>query len=153
MDAARHDEAPSESPDDEFFDSSVTSDGSSEDEEASAGDCSPPETYYLMGIVGGQRRKRSANKIRIIENMMRVHKTSFGDESPNLTAREVHSTPQVLSPLHRSSRQFGSFDALAVQDLMLIDPRTLTDSRQNLDSSPQRCRRPTRPSQVTLFPM
>ena len=47
MDAPRHDEAPSESPDDEFFDSSVTSDGSSEDEAANAGGCSPPETYYL----------------------------------------------------------------------------------------------------------
>jgi hypothetical protein len=120
MDAPRQHEAPSESPEDKF-DPSLTSDESSEGEdEANAGDCLSPETYYLMGIVGGHMRKRIAHKLSIIEDMMRVHNTSFGDESPYLTARVVHSTPRKprlhrikqycrsCSPLHRNSRPFGS---------------------------------------------
>ena len=129
MDAPRHDEAPSESPDDEFCDSIMTSDESSEDE-ANAGDCLSPETYYLMGIVGSQMRKRIAHKLSVIEDMMRVHKTNVRDELPDLTVRVVHSTPRKpqlhrgkqscrsCSPLRRSSRQFGS----------LCDPARVTTS-------------------------
>jgi hypothetical protein len=93
MDVPRCNDAPSESPDDEFFHSSLTRNESSEDK-ANAGDCSSPETYYLMGIVGGQMRRRIAHKLNIIEDMMRVHKTNFGDEPPDLTARVAYSTPR-----------------------------------------------------------
>ena len=63
-----------------IFDSSLASDESSEDE-ANAGECSSPETYFWMGIVGGQMRERIAHKLSVIEDMMRVHKTNFDDES------------------------------------------------------------------------
>jgi hypothetical protein len=118
MDAPRRDEAPSESPDDAFFDSSLTSDESSEDE-ANAGDCSSPETYYLSGVVGGQMRERLALKLSAIEDMKRVYESNFGDESPDLTARVAHSTPRKprlhrgkqscrsRSPLRRKSNQFS----------------------------------------------
>ena len=119
MDAPRRDEVPPGSPDDELFDSSLTSDESSGDE-ANAGEGSSPETYYLIGIVGGQLRERIALKLSAIEDMLRVSETNFGDESPDLTAQVVHSTPRKprlhrgkqscrsRSPLRSSSRQFRS---------------------------------------------
>jgi hypothetical protein len=107
MDAPRRDEAPSESPDDAFFDSSLTSDESSGDE-ANAGDCSSPEMYYLIGIVGSQMRERIALKLSAIEDMERVYESNFGDESPDLTAQVVHSTPRKPQRLHRGKQSCRS---------------------------------------------